>query len=113
MDVYLLNEVSKIITCPYCLSTGKIADAGKALEKVIVQECRERKESLTLTKKDWIEIYHSLNTKLMLIEEETDRWGDEDGIWRAYLKGIMDKIGVDGRKKWDEPEPYLPFDSGR
>ncbi len=61
-----------------------------------------------LTKEDWVEIYYALDTKLGKIEA-----GDYNGFeptefsyadWAKHLQSIMEKIGPDGDKMYEQIE---------
>ena len=54
---------------------------------------------VTLTQKDWAEIYYALDTKLLAIKSDFYREGrsDENSAWIAHLNRIKRRIGPDGK----------------
>jgi hypothetical protein len=63
---------------------------------------------IELTKEDWVEIYYALDTKIGKIEA-----GDYNGFeptesspvnWAKHLQSIMEKIGPDGDKMYQQIE---------
>jgi hypothetical protein len=112
--------------CPFCgdsnISTGNIdPDGGVLTQAVECQECkaewsdvfrlvavydRETSRSLypkkeealdSLTAKDWVEIYYSLDSKAARVKDgEYSANKNHARKWSRHLREIMKKIGPDG-----------------